>query len=209
MPLTTSSLRRAVLPGLACVVLLSGCATNNPCSVNTEYLAARDRPKLQLPEGVTGSERLSAGTTMNIPSAAPDAARLDPAPQCLDQPPPYAAMKKTAAAPSSSAEETVKVWAAAWANGKPDQVAAFYSPQFESQAQGGAAAHIAGVKERVANGGLPDAQLEQLKAVDTASGRKVITFVQHFGDKSYEKELTLVPDPQGWRIVAERTLREF
>ena len=93
MPLTTTSLRHAVLPGLACVVLLSGCATNNPCGGNTEYLAARDRPKLQLPEGVTGSERLSAGTTMNIPPAAPDAARLDPAPQCLDQPPPYSTKK--------------------------------------------------------------------------------------------------------------------
>ena len=93
MSLTNTSLRFAVLPGLACVALLAGCATSNPCGGNSEYMTARERPKLQLPEGVTGSERLSSGTAMNIPPVAPDAAKLDPQPQCLDQPPPYSTKK--------------------------------------------------------------------------------------------------------------------
>jgi hypothetical protein len=94
MPLTLPSLRLLVLPGVACFAALTGCATSNPCGGNTEYLTARDRPKLALPEGVTGSERLGGGTAMNIPPVAPDAAKLDPQPNCLDQPPPYAAPKK-------------------------------------------------------------------------------------------------------------------
>jgi len=103
MPLTHCSLRLAVLPGIACVALLSGCATSNPCGGNTEYLTARDRPKLQMPEGVTGSERLGGGTAMNIPPAAPDADKLDPVPQCLDQPPPYATKKAPKPGPAADA----------------------------------------------------------------------------------------------------------
>ena len=107
---------------------------------------ARDRPRLQLPEGVTGSERLSGG--MVIPAAAPDPAQLDPAPKCLDQPPPYFGQKAVMA---GSAEEAVYVWAAAWSNRKPDQVAAFYSPQFQAAEKGGAAAYIEERKEQVAH----------------------------------------------------------
>jgi len=189
-----------VLAGLA-VTALAGCATQNPCAEDSEYLAARDRPRLQLPEGVTGSERL--GGTMTIPPAAPDAAKLDPQPQCLDQPPSYFGNK---AVMKGSAEEAVYVWASAWANRKPEQVAAFYSPQFETSDKGGAAAHIASLKEEVANGDVPDARLEEMKTRDAGPDRKVVTFVQRFGRKAYVKELTLAQDAQGWRIVAERTL---
>ena len=95
MPLTHTSLRLLVLPGVACFAALTGCATSNPCAGNMEYLTARDMPKLVLPEGVTGSERLGgSGTAMVIPPVAPDAGKLDPQPSCLDQPPPYAAPKK-------------------------------------------------------------------------------------------------------------------
>lgn len=94
MPLTHSSLRLLVLPGTACLAVLTGCATSNPCAGNMDYLTARDRPKLQMPEGVTGSERLGGGTAMNIPPVAADPDKLDPQPGCLDQPPPYATPKK-------------------------------------------------------------------------------------------------------------------
>jgi hypothetical protein len=169
-----------------------------------EYLTARDKPKLVLPEGVSGSERLGGGTAMNIPPAAPDAAKLDPQPNCLDQPPPYAPPKKKAM--SGSAEEAVQIWAAAWANGKADQVAAFYSPQFTTAAEGGSTAYIADLKQQDASGPTPDPRLEGLRSTDAGSGRQVVTFVQHFGNQTVQKELTLVQDAQGWRIVAERTL---
>jgi len=189
-----------VLPGLA-VAALSGCATQNPCGEDSQYLTARDRPRLQLPEGVTGSERL--GGTMTIPPVAPDAAKLDPQPQCLDQPPSYFGNK---AVMQGSAEEAVYVWASAWANRKPDQVAAFYSPQFETGDKGGASAFIADRKQEVADGATPDARLEEMKTRDAGPDRKVVTFVQRFGRKAYVKELTLAKDGQDWRIVAERTL---
>ena len=101
------------------------------------------------------------------------------------------------------------VWASAWANRKPEQVAAFYSPEFETSDKGGAAAHIASLKEEVANGDVPDARLEEMKTRDAGPDRKVVTFVQRFGRKAYVKELTLAKDAQGWRIVAERTLQKL
>jgi hypothetical protein len=200
MPVSSRSFRTLVLPGLA-VAALAGCATPNPCGDDSAYLTARDRPRLQLPEGVTGSERL--GGTMTIPAAAPDAAKLDPQPQCLDQPPSYFGNK---AVMKGSVEEAVNVWASAWANRKPDQVAAFYSPQFETGDRGGAAAYIADLKQEVADGDVPDARLEEMKTRDAGPDRKVVTFVQRFGRKAYVKELTLAKDAQGWRIVGERTL---
>jgi hypothetical protein len=203
MPVSSTSLRLLILPGMA-VAALSGCATTNPCGDDPEYLAAQERPRLQLPKGVTGSERLSGG--MIIPPVAPDPAKLDPAPKCLDQPPPYFGPKAVMA---GSVEEAVYVWASAWANRKPDQVAAFYSPQFQAAEDGGAAAYIEDRKQQVANGAAPDARLEELKTRDAGPDGKVVTFVQRFGKDAYVKELTLARDAQGWRIVAERTLQKL
>ena len=203
MPVSSTSLRLLILPGMA-VAALTGCATSNPCGDDPEYLTAQERPSLQMPEGVTGSERLSGG--MIIPPAAPDPARLDPAPKCLDQPPAYFGPKAVMA---GSVEEAVYVWASAWANRKPDQVAAFYSPQFQSTESGGATAYIEDRKQQVANGAAPDARLEELKTKDAGPDRKVVTFVQRFGKDAYVKELTLAKDAQGWRIVTERTLQKL
>ena len=133
-------------------------------------------------------------------------AKLDPAPKCLDQPPAYFGPKVVMA---GSVEEAVYVWASAWANRKPDQVAAFYSPQFQTAESGGAVAYIEDRKQQVANGDAPDARLEELKTKDAGPDRKVVTFVQRFGKDAYVKELTLARDAQGWRIVAERTLQKL
>ncbi len=82
---------------------------------------------------------------------------------------------------AGSVEEAVYVWAAAWANRKPDQVASFYSPQFQSTELGGATAYIEDLKQQVASGDVPDARLEELKTKDAGTDRKVVTFVQRFG----------------------------
>jgi hypothetical protein len=203
MPVPSPSIRLLVLPGLA-FAALTGCATQSPCGDNPEYLAAQDRPKLQMPEGVQASERLAGG--MVIPPVDPDPAQLDPAPKCLDQPPPYAGKRAVMA---GSPEEAVYVWAAAWSNRKPDQVAAFYSPQFETTEAGGATAYVSGIREQVATGPTAEPRLEELKTVDAGPDRKVVTFVQRFGKDAYRKELTLARDAQGWRIVAERTLQKL
>jgi hypothetical protein len=203
MPVSCTSLRLLALSGLT-LTALTGCATSNPCGDNPEYLTAQERPRLEMPEGLSGSERLGGG--MNIPPAAPDPAKLDPAPKCLDQPPAYFGPKAVMA---GSVEEAVYVWAAAWANRKPDQVAAFYSPQFESAGSGGATAYIEDLRQQVASGAAPDARLEELKTKDAGTDRKVVTFVQRFGKNGYVKELTLAKDAQGWRIVAEQTLKKL
>jgi hypothetical protein len=194
---------------LACLALaLAGCGTTNPCKVdNPEYLQAKERPRLQMPEGVSGSERL-AGSALVIPPAAADPEKLDPAPRCLDEPPGYfRRVGSPGGAPAAGTpEEAVNVWAMAWASRKPDQVAAFYSPSFATTQQGGAAAYIEDRRAQVRSGAAPEPRLEDVKVTPQAADRSVVTFVQRFGNDAVRKELTLVRETQGWRIVAERTL---
>jgi hypothetical protein len=198
----SSSLRPIVLAGLA--LTLAGCGTTNPCKTgNQDYLQARERPRLQMPEGVSGSERLG-GSVLVIPPVAPTPDKLDPAPRCLDEPPGF--FRRTGSAVSGSPEEAVSVWATAWAGRKADQVAAFYSPTFQTGESGGAAAFIEQRRQQVTSGKAPDPRLDEIQTTTQGRDRAVVTFVQRFGDNAVRKELTLQRDPQGWRIVAERTL---
>lgn len=196
------SLRSLVLTGLA--FALAGCGTTNPCHYgNQEYLQARERPPLQMPEGVAGSERLG-NSVLVVPPASPNPDKLDPQPKCLDEPPPF--FRRLGGAASGSPEEAVNVWAMAWASRRADQVAAFYSPSFQTTEAGGAAAFIAERRQQVTSGAAAEPRLEDVKATPQGNDGSVVTFVQRFGDSAVRKELTLQRDPQGWRIVAERTL---
>jgi len=142
---------------------------------------------------------------MIIPAASATPDKLDPAPRCLDEPPGYFRRVGPKAA-AGSAEEAVNVWALAWADRKADQVASFYSPGFTAPDAGGAASFIDQRKQQVLTGKAPDARLQDVISTAQGDDRKVVTFVQKFGDSSVRKELTLVREPSGWRIVAERTL---
>jgi hypothetical protein len=89
------------------LALLAGCSTNSPCGGNQDYLEARERPPLQMPEGVSGSERVG-GQKMVIPPVSPTPDKLDPVPKCLDDPPGFF-KRKTApppAAPPAAAPAT-------------------------------------------------------------------------------------------------------
>lgn len=186
------------------LALLAGCSTfGKSCGGNQDYVAARERPPLQMPAGVTGSERVG-GSKMVIPPASPTPDQLDPAPRCLDEPPGY--FRRVGGAVVGSPEETVSVWAMAWAGRKADQVASFYSPGFQSADGGGAAAYIEQRRQQVTGGKAPDARVDELKTTMQGNDRAVVTFVQRFGDNAVRKELTLQRSPQGWRIVGERTL---
>lgn len=198
------SLRAVALLGCA-LALLAGCSTTSKsCGGNQDYVTARERPPLEMPEGISGSERVG-GSKMVIPQASPTPDKLDPAPKCLDEPPGF--FKKAApGAAAGSAEEAVNVWAYAWSGRKADQVASFYSPSFQPAEGGGAAAFLEQRRQQVATGQAPNARLEQFNALAKGDDRQVVTFVQRFGDKAERKELTLVRETAGWRIVAERTL---
>lgn len=200
--LPSPSIRAYTLAALA--ILLAGCSTTNSCKTgNQDYLTARERPRLQLPEGVAGSERLG-GSALVIPAISPTPDTLDPAPRCLDEPPGF--FRRVGGAVVGSPEEAVSVWAMAWAGRKADQVAAFYSPGFQTTESGGATAYIEQRKQQVASGTAPDPRLDEVTTTSQGSDRAVVTFVQRFGDNAVRKELTLQRDAQGWRIVAERTL---
>ena len=61
-------------------------------------------------------------------------------------------------------------------------------------------------REQVASGRAPEPKLEDVTVTAAGGDRRVVTFVQRFGDGGLRKELTLVREAAGWRIVSERTL---
>lgn len=196
MPLT--SLRSVSLAGL-CVLALAGCGTPRACFDNMDYQGAQDRPRLQMPEGVPGSERIAP---LAIPTVG-ETAKLDPQPRCIDEPPSYFGRRGVAADP---AEEAVNAWAAAWAGQQPDAVLQLYSPSFEAPGEGGSAAYLDQRRQQVTGGRAPAARLEDVSVTTVGADKRVVTFVQRFGDDRVRRELTLVKESNGWRIVAERTL---
>lgn len=190
---------RLLLSALSLLVL-AGCGTTNSCGGDEEYLKAQERPRLNLPPGVMGSERI---TPIVIPPVAPDPVQLDPKPRCLDYPPQFFAR---APAGPGSAEAAVRAWGAAWAERKPDLVMQAYAPSFQAPGQAGSAAFLSEREEQVATGSAPSPVLEDLVVSKDGDNRRVVTFVQSFGDQKVRRELTLVRDGQSWRIVSERTL---
>jgi len=197
--MSSKSLRRFVLPGLL-LACLAGCGTTQSCFEGAEYQKAKDRPRLQLPPEAPGSERMAP---LAIPPAEPDATKLDPQPKCIDEPPSFFGRKGAVA---DSAEEAVNAWAVAWADRKTDAVAQMYSPAFQAPGEGGSAAFLEQRRQQVQTGRSPAARLEDVTVSTVGADRRVVTFVQRFGEDRIRKELSLVREPQGWRIVAERTL---
>jgi hypothetical protein len=218
---------RLTLPRLLALVaplaVLSGCGTTRPCSSDTEYLQAVERQPIQLPPEITPTERMQP---MAIPPVDPNPSQLDPQPRCLDQPPKFFARKAAAAAPAAAgagaaagaaapagaadaadpAVEAVQLWAWAWASGKTDTVVQMYSPEFQATGQGGSAAFLEQRRQQVQTGRSPEPKLEDVTVTESGADRRVVRFVQRFGEGGVRKEMTLVLEGGLWRIVAERTL---
>jgi len=198
MRLTLPRLLALALP----LVALAGCSTTSTrsCGGNTDYLQAVERPPIKLPPEVTPTERIQP---MQIPAVDPNPQKLDPQPRCLDEPPKFFARKAVAAEP---AEEAVRVWAWAWASRKADTVLQMYSPSFEAAGEGGAEAFLEQRRQQIETGRPPEPKLEDVVVTTPGPDRRVVTFVQRFGEGAVRKELTLALEGPLWRIVAERTL---
>ena len=186
----------------ASLAALAGCGSSpqRSCGGNNDYLAAIERPPLQLPPDIVPSERIKP---LAIPPVDPVPNVLDPVPACLDQPPRFFARKGAVADP---VEEVVRAWAAAWAARQPEAVMQTYSSAFEAPGEGGSAAFLEQRREQVAGGRAPEPRLEDFNVTASAPDRRVVTFVQRFGEGAVRKELTLALEGQLWRIVAERTI---
>jgi hypothetical protein len=197
---------RLTLPRLLALALplaaLAGCSSmsSRSCGGDTDYLQAVERPPIQLPPEVTPTERIQP---MQIPAADPNPQKLDPMPRCLDEPPKFFARKAASADP---AEEAVRVWAWAWASRKADTVIQMYSPNFVAAGEGGPAAFLEQRRQQIETGRPPEPKLEDVTVSTPGPDRRVVTFVQRFGEGAVRKELTLALEGQLWRIVAERTL---
>jgi len=189
---------RFLVPALL-LLPLAGCSTTRSCEGNQDYLQAVDRPRLQLPPEITPTERIAP---LAIPPADPNPVMLEPQPRCLDQPPPYFARTGAVADP---AEDAVRAWAAAWAARQPDAVLQAYASSF-TPPEGGSAEFLEQRREQVESGRAPDTRLEDVEVTAAGADRRVVTFVQRFGEAALRKELPLVRDGSAWRIVSERTI---
>jgi hypothetical protein len=199
-----SNLMRLTLPRLLVLAvplaLLAGCGTTRSCGSDSDYLQAVERAPIKLPPEVTPTERIQP---LAIPPVDPNPAKLDPQPRCLDEPPKFFARKGAVADP---AEEAVRLWAWAWASRKADAVIQMYSPGFQSAGEGGVAAFLEQRRQQVETGRPPEPKLEDVAVTASGADRRVVTFVQRFGEGGVRKELTLAREGEIWRIVAERTL---
>ena len=63
-------------------------------------------------------------------------------------------------------------------------------------------------RQEEAAGKPPAPSVDDISVTAAGPDRRVVTFVQRFGDDAVRKELTLQREAQGWRIVAERTLEK-
>jgi len=198
MRLTLPRLLALALP----LALLSGCGTTRTCGGDTDYLQAVERAPLRLPPEVTPTERIQP---MVIPPVDPNPAKLDPQPRCLDEPPKFFARKASTTA-ADPAEEAARLWAWAWASRKADTVIEMYSPNFQAAGETGAAAFLEQRRQQIETGRPPEPKLEDVAVTASGADRRVVTFVQRFGEGAVRKELTLAREGEIWRIVAERTL---
>lgn len=182
-------------------LVLAGCSSTPSCGGDDKYLKAQERPRLNLPPGVFGSERIQP---IVIPPASPDPQKLDPEPKCLDYPPQYFAKKGPA---QGSAEAAVRAWAAAWSERKADVVLQSYATDFQAPpGSAGASAFLTEREEQVATGAAASPVIDDLTITVVGDDRRIATFTQTVGDQRVRRELTLQRDGQNWRIVAERTL---
>jgi hypothetical protein len=198
MRLTLPRLLALALP----LALLSGCGTTRTCGGDDAYLQAVERAPIRLPPEVTPTERIQP---MVIPPVDPNPAKLDPQPRCLDEPPKFFARKATTTA--DPAEEAVRLWAWAWASRKTDTVIQMYSPNFQAAGDAGAEAFLEQRRQQIETGRPPEPKLEDVTVTASGADRRVVTFVQRFGEGAVRKELTLAREGDIWRIVAERTLQ--
>lgn len=182
------------------LLVLVGCSSTPSCGGNMDYLEAAERPPLQLPPEITPTERIQP---MVIPPVDPNPTTLDPVPGCLDEPPRFFARKGSVSDPAA---EAVRAWAAAWAARNADAVIGAYSASYQSATEGESADFLAQRRQQVASGRQPEPNLEDVKVATAGADRRVVTFIQRFGDGAVRKELTLVREGNAWRIVAERTL---
>ncbi len=184
-------------------MLLAGCHSNPACeNTKAEYQTAVNRPRLQLPGNLSQSERMQP---LVIPPVPANPQKLDPAPRCLDEPPPYFA-RKSSASVAETVEDAVKAWAEAWNGRKVPAVMAMYSPSFQAPGTAGSAEFLQQRSEQVATGRLPAARLEDVQVTAQGADHRTVTFVQRFDDDRVHKELVLVREGGNWRIVSERTL---
>ena len=174
MPVSSRSFRTAGPAGPCSCAALAGCASpeSRAATVPTTSRPVIAR-SLQLPEGVTGSERL-AGGTMTIPAGGAGRCRSSTrSPSASTSRRPYFGKQGSDEGLGRRGRECLGLRPGPIS--KPDQVAAFYSPRVRDRRQVVApAAYIADLKQEVARrrraGCAPRRDERRAMPAPTASG---------------------------------------
>jgi hypothetical protein len=187
-PMRPNPLRLLVLalPLLA----LAGCGTTRSCGSDTDYLQAVERPPIKLPADFTPSERIQP---LTIPPVDPNPAKLDPEPQCLDQPPKFFA--RTAPPPTPAAPAALTAPAATAAPAAAAATAASVAPA-------AAAATVAptdGADEVVRAWAAAWASGQPDAVVEMYSGRDLPAALRR-GRRAQGND----PGPRGWHLAHRR-----
>lgn len=196
------ALSRLLLVATA-VFAVSACSTQASCAdPKAPYLKASSHAALQIPEGLSSPDRSSALIVPPPPVQTTAMRGSSDARRCLDSPPSYFSGPGT---PSAAPEEVVAAWGQAWANQDVAGVMATYSKGFLAPTSAGSEQWLEQRREQVGTGAAPNARLEDLKVV-AQDDRRVVTFVQRFGEHAVRKELTLVKENGIWRILTEQAV---
>jgi hypothetical protein len=190
-----------ILASLLALLFVQGCggARSNCLESKEPYTRAVSTDPLRVPEGMTRPEATGG---MTIPAAKPTEEAASPRAGCLDEPPSYF---RSAGKVARTPEEVVATWAQAWGNREAEAVLALYSTTFKPPVENLTSREwLEQRREQIANGPLPDRQVDKLKIVPEGADSRSATFVQRFGANSLRKELLLVREAGSWRIAEEK-----
>ncbi len=167
---------------------------SNECvDKSSDYLHTEDHPPLKIPPGADTPDRRNL-------FVVPEVKHNDVKGKCLDKPPSYFGQTGRVAA---SPEETVADWAQAWSERNVEGVLSMYSTSYGSS---GTVIPLEQRRTEIATGTLPEGRIKGLKVSVIDNDHRLARFTQKFGDTVVTKELTLVRESGGWKIVDEKVI---
>jgi hypothetical protein len=190
-----------ILTCLLALPFMQGCggASSNCQESKEPYTRARSADPLRVPEGMSRPE-VTGSLNIPAPKAGEDAA--NPRAGCLDEPPSYF---RSAGKVARTPEEVVATWAQAWGNREAEAVLALYSTTFKPPVENTTSREWLDQRRgQVADGPLPDREVDKLKVTPEGADTRIASFVQRFGANALRKELVLIREAGSWRIAEEK-----
>lgn len=210
------------------VLLLSSCANRAVCDRPQPYIHSKAGAELVIPEGL---DEPGTDNRLIIPEISKDLPeRSNP---CTSGPPVLVIKDSAVAAPppapdrppstvtssvpleigpgfkSESVEETISAWADSWARADVPTYLGFYSR--DMRMQDGEIDREQWLRTRsdlLVQTGIANIAVRNVQVEELAADRRKVRFIQEFdiptGTQAVVKEMEMVWEDEGWRILSER-----